>query len=251
MHVEHYQLWERCRGFVKEMCVGRDPSHGLPHAEKVTEIAVLIFCMQEQTSTSDAAATLSRIIFTAMIHDVADHKYDSEGTLKRRLETFVQDEPSEALGTRESRIYVLQTIEAISFSAEKRCGRRWFASTLPDDWLRVRDIVSDADKLEAIGHAGLIRCLQYTVHSLSTRKGDEIDKEHHERWKAEGRPHWSAAAERQCLDAVRKHFEEKLTLLSTHYIVTRPGHFLSQRRHAEMCETLSEWEMNGLPPLAR
>ncbi|SCU69779.1 uncharacterized protein TEOVI_000134800 [Trypanosoma equiperdum] len=249
MQAQHYHLWERCREFVRVACAGRDSSHGLAHMEKVTESAILILCMQNQVAATDMHTTLSRVILVAMLHDVADHKYDSDGTLRHRVEAFIKEERNATIETAESHAYALQTIEAVSFSAEKQRGKRWFTSVLPTEWLRVRDIVSDADKLEAIGYAGLLRCLEYTSHLLLPR-GKTTEGEQHMKEGGEGRPHWSREFERQCLQNVREHFEEKLNLLPTEYIVTEPGRFLALPRRAEMVEALHQWEENGLPPLS-
>ncbi|KAG8343158.1 hypothetical protein ERJ75_001447700 [Trypanosoma vivax] len=245
MQTDHYRLWARCRDFVRATCVGRDASHGLAHMEKVTENSVLIFSMQCvdgccNENMEEKSVNLARIILVAMLHDVSDHKYDADGRLALRVEEFIRQEATQvpvaaaALGTAEHCQHALRTMEAISFSTEKRRGRRWFAAELPHSWLGVRDVVSDADKLEAIGHVGLRRCLQHTLHTLQLTEEEMLQ---------------SKEKLQLCLRRVRDHFDEKLSLLCTEFIVTEAGKFLAGPRHTEMVETLHVWETEGVPRL--
>ncbi|ORC90495.1 HD superfamily hydrolase [Trypanosoma theileri] len=260
METNHYELWTRCRTFVAEVCADRDASHGLAHMEKVTENALLLLHMQHGTAVN-LTVLIPRVILVAMLHDVADHKYDSTNVLQQRVRQFVGEEATALLSSSSSTTttttttstsvmtaeevqqYTLTAIEAISFSKEKSRGRRWFEDLLPAEWLIVRDVVSDADKLEAIGADGLRRCLLYTKHAM-LEKERQMAKEDSMLLKQE-----QEEKEKCCLQNVKTHFEEKLALLSTEYIVTTAGKFLATPKHMEMVKELQEWELHGLPSL--
>ena len=79
--------------------------------------------------------------------------------------------------------------------AEKKTG--WYLKNFTEIGLIVRNIVSDADKLEAIGEIGVNRCCQYTREKY----GEDLSKE-------------------KLVSYVKEHCEEKLFLLSEKYIKT-------------------------------
>ncbi|EAN98017.1 hypothetical protein C3747_40g235 [Trypanosoma cruzi] len=235
MEAGHLLLWARCRRFVGDVCAGRDATHGLAHMETVTGNALLILHM-EHGAASCPSLTISRVILVAMLHDVADHKYDAAGRLIQQVREFLGAEKgaitAAGMDSEEAFSHALTTIEAVSFSKEKKQCMRWFEAKLPSDWVFVRDVVSDADKLEAIGEEGLRRCLVYTMHTLLIR---------------EGRQGWDAVLQQRCLQGVKEHFVEKLSRLSKEFIVTAAGKFLAAPRHAAMERALQEWESQGLP----
>jgi HD superfamily phosphodiesterase len=136
--------------FVKEVCAGRPPSHGLEHMKLVRDRALVIrsrLPINEQPAAYDVA-------LIALLHDVADHKYDHDGQLRAKVLEFLEAGQLHS-GT------VMACIDAISFSKERALGMRWYTATLEPYWVQIRDIVSDADKLEALGAVGGQRCLEY------------------------------------------------------------------------------------------
>lgn len=219
-------IWSKCHAFVGKVCADRDPTHGLQHMEEVTTIALSLASLDE-VEESRSATTIERIILIGMLHDVNDHKYDRDGTLDALVTHFVKDTCAEFFPTVDASI-PLQTISAISFSKEKKNGKRWFEAHLPAEWIRVRDLVSDADKMTAIGKDGLERCWHYNTerigHEAAMRtKPSEMLKE------------------------VRDHAEEKLLRLTDEYIVTAAGKLRAKPLHEEMKVTLALWEQEGVP----
>jgi HD superfamily phosphodiesterase len=105
---------------------------------------------------------------------------------------------------------IMDIIERISYSREKTFGDSDWLATLGETGIIVRNIVSDADKLEAIGEIGIRRCEQYSRHVS---------------------PHnvWAR---------VRQHADEKLLHLRDHYIRTRAGKQLAAPLHDEMVTLL-------------
>lgn len=290
----HYEVWERCTAFVGRVCADRDASHGLAHMRKVTEQAVLLYLMSTSSATTRAeqAGMLYRIILVAMLHDVADHKYDTDGTLFQQVEAFVEVEAAALLGrvaegkteeffcplpcratspdgVEQVKQLVLTALDAISYSKEHKRGMRWFVPALmrgsevcPSmrdahaqacSWVAVRDFVSDADKLEAIGEEGLLRCYEYTCERVraaavgATNKGGTSTATTMQGAAAAARIEREAG--RALLKDVVEHFHEKLKRLLPEFIVTHPGKFLGTPRSAEMATLLAEWEAHGPPPV--
>ena len=75
--------------FVDEVCNAgfrkHDTSHGLVHAKKVTSNALIISFLQGLGPQSN---TVRLVAIVAMLHDVADHKYDKDGSLKAKVKTL-------------------------------------------------------------------------------------------------------------------------------------------------------------------
>lgn len=121
-------IWTRCREFVQVATAGRDPSHGYPHMEEVCQKAVLIASL---LGVNDE--TMKSVVIVAMLHDVNDHKYDKDGTLTEIVTKFVN-----GICPGEEGEMVLKTILAISFSKEKRRGKKWFVDVLGTRWTTIR-----------------------------------------------------------------------------------------------------------------
>lgn len=88
----------------------------------------------------------------------------------------------------------------------------------------VRDVCSDADKIEAIGLVGIQRCLQYSaeVHHKTGRPGD-------------------ITAETLIAELVA-HGHEKLFILLDEYVVTEAGKALARPSHDVMMAEASKLE---------
>jgi uncharacterized protein len=138
--------------FVKDICINRDESHDYNHMKRVSKIAL------ELLNNIDAKnKNLKNKVYTiAMLHDVNDHKYFNEN-INQKLIVFLQD-------NFENWENYLNCIESISFSKEYKWGLNWYESILPPEWILVRNIVSDADKIDAVGKIGLDRCIIYESH---------------------------------------------------------------------------------------
>lgn len=279
MHKEILALWERCRTFVSAVCKDRDSSHGLSHMSRVTELALLLYFMDHGDSSGEGLSqddnlSLIRIILVGMLHDVADYKYeDTEGSLQKRVDLFVHQEcerlqqlaqkelaeklfaPAQLAALRnhfsveeESRKLRL-VICSISFSKEKKQGMNWYADSslgLDQDWISVRNWVSDADKLEAIGESGLLRCYHYgTVKT----KGEGVEWPHEKPLPPTGTAEYKRL-ESYLLNELTTHHEEKLVRLVDEYIRTPAGKMLGQIRQKEMNDLLEKWKASEPPPFS-
>ncbi|KAG5469319.1 hypothetical protein LSCM1_02534 [Leishmania martiniquensis] len=290
MEALHYDLWARCTSFVASACAGRDASHGLAHMRKVTEQAILLYLMDAAGAAEpgEIAGVLYRIILVGMLHDVADHKYDADGTLLSLVTTFAATEAAmlvaHAANTESSCFCVplphvkagageeekarlvtqllLTSLDAISYSKEAARGMRWFVPALSDgvetvgskgsSWVAVRDYVSDSDKLEAIGGDGLLRCYEYTCahyRAEALAQGALKSSQPSSEMTAPRAPSAERQLEAMLLREVVKHFDEKLKRLLPVFIVTPAGKNLGTPRAAEMAALLDEWQHAGPPPV--
>lgn len=211
--------WNILSDFVKTICAGRDDSHGHAHMKAVAETTRFII-QQDWLYEGDSIVVLLDAITAAWLHDVADHKYDHDGTLEQRLDAF---------GTANISNYreIKQVIKYVSFSTENKAILAGtplnFPAILGAYYSQIRDIVSDADKLEAIGTIGIQRCVEYTTHTNPTYTHAQV------------------------ISDVKKHADEKLLRIASQFIRTPTARTIANIRHNEMDEWLQAHTI-PLPP---
>ena len=109
------------------------------------------------------------IIAAAQLHDVDDHKYVDENHHKNQgssCHAALLATECFAINEVDSIVHIMS---AVSFSKEYKERERGLEPSVPFDYTAVlgesgafvRDVVSDADKLLAIGAIGVERCLEY------------------------------------------------------------------------------------------
>ena len=205
--------WNLLSDFVKETCKDRDDSHGHAHMKAVAEMTRYIV---EQDFIDESGNLMLDAITAAWLHDIADHKYDHDGTLEQRLDEF---------GAANIWNYqeIKHVIKYVSFSTENKAILAGtplnFPAILGAYYSQIRDIVSDADKLEAIGKIGIQRAVEYTT---------------------EANPSFTP---QQVIEDVYKHAHEKLLRLATEFIKTPLARSIAARRHREM----EEWVQAHAP----
>ena len=210
------QRWQLLSDFVLTTCAGRSYTHGHAHMKAVAETSAYLLFVDFYDK--DGSMMLDTIT-AAWLHDVADHKYDHDGTLEQRLDEF---------GTANIWNYteIKHVIKYVSYSTENKA----IASGTPLDfplilgayYSQIRNIVSDADKLEAIGKIGISRAIIYTT---------------------EANPTYTQA---QVVADVHKHAHEKLLRLATQFIKTPTARAIATQRHKEM----EEWLRSHTPTAA-
>jgi hypothetical protein len=203
------QRWTKLSEFVQTICAGRSDTHGHAHMKAVAEMSsYLLFA---DFFDKDGSMMLDTIT-AAWLHDVADHKYDHDGTLEQRLDEF---------GTANIPNYteIKQVIKYVSYSTEHKAIASGtplnFKQILGDYYSNIRDIVSDADKLESIGVKGMERSLTYNTDTNPTFTHAQVIAE------------------------VRKIYDEKLVKLATQFIRTPTARAIAQKEHTKMEEWLA------------
>lgn len=141
--------FEKLIEFVKINTSTYDESHDFNHALSVFENCKKIIELESEILFE---IDWNLIAYTALLHDVCDHKYVSCIT-KEDLFKFVE----ENLGS-DKATQVLSIIDNISYSKEAK-GK---LVKLEEPYETYRNIISDADKIEALGEVGLKRCIQFS-----------------------------------------------------------------------------------------
>lgn len=129
--------------FVKKHTSQFDESHDYKHAIAVYKNALNIAKIEFPFYDNEI------LEYACMLHDVCDHKYE-HSISKEDLNKYICKKliPSKAK-------LVIDIINNISFSQEIKNKRQKLNTPY-------QDIVSDADKLEALGEVGLNRCIEFT-----------------------------------------------------------------------------------------
>ena len=193
-----------CSDFVKKTCIDRDESHGHHHMQTVFNNSLQI-CLGEDITDPNIIKLVSIV---AWLHDVADHKYDKNGQLEQLVKDFLTTnfQPDAEL--------IWNIITRISYSKEIKSKADW-ELVLGSEGILIRNIVSDADKLEAIGKIGIERCIQYGAEHHRHKYNEEAPRE-------------------LLLKHVNEHAKEKLLLLKDHFIYTSTGKKMAEPLHNEM-----------------
>ncbi len=121
---------------VKKCCEGNEPGHDFNHVLRVRDLALEI---SKSVECDQVLVTL-----LALFHDINDHKLPNKASLKDVLETAHIVSP-----LKEKILYI---VPFLSFSKYP---------TLPDDFPIEGKIVSDADRLDALGAVGIARAFSY------------------------------------------------------------------------------------------
>jgi HD superfamily phosphodiesterase len=203
--------WDLLSEFVRETCAihGRDDSHGHAHMQAVAQQARTII---QQDHIDDTGNLTLDAITAAWLHDIADHKYDSDGSLQALLDTF---------GNKHIWNYpeIKQVIKYISYSSENRALLAGtpldYPKILGAYYAQIRDIVSDADKLEALGATGVHRAIEYTTQANPAYSRDQV------------------------IADVKKHAQEKLLRLASEFIRNPTARAIAKTKHNEMLATLT------------
>lgn len=203
--------WNMLSDFVKDACHNRDPSHGWEHMKIVAETSKYII-QQDYKNYSEFNKLILDAITVGWLHDVADHKYDTDGKMTNLLISW-------GMSNIENFPQLLKAVKLVSFSSENKAillGKPIeYDTELGYHLALVRHIVSDADKLEAIGLIGMERAIGYTRHANPEHSMEQI------------------------ISDVKKHAHEKLLRLAGEFMRTPTGKQIAQIRHNEMLHELS------------
>ena len=159
--VPYAETYASTRDFAEKILEGRDDTHGFAHCAIVYRHAMGIFDDILSEKDEENMRLLENIegkkidarkviAVAAYLHDVLDHKYDSTQETADRMAAHIQIVCSE-----EEIKWVHFIIDHVSYSAQKK--GKFKIADIPEDKLLLRNVVSDADKLEAIGIDGVNR----------------------------------------------------------------------------------------------
>lgn len=192
--------------FVDKVTEGRDSSHGWVHMRDVADTTFRLY--QELPPRQQIIIPFHILLATAWLHDVMDAKYDPEKTLRDTLIQFLESVYLPAN-------LILRLIECVSYSYEVMLQganpnyRQEWEQEFGEAGLLVRDLVSDADKLHALGFTGFVRCTEYIQHMNPNLSPEEV------------------------YALVYKHAQEKLFHLHE-FLRTEPGKQHGMQAHQEM-----------------
>ena len=210
LNIHKNSINQLCGEFVRETCKDRDPSHGYNHMKQVKENSMIIY--HGENINDPYIKNLCKIV--AWLHDVADHKYDKDNQLEHIIKKFLSEHFPE-----DSKL-IWDIIQRISYSKEVKQGKIDWLLTLGEKGCIVRNIVSDGDKLEAIGKIGIERCVEFSKEQYYKNNGENIPT-------------------KLLIDEVCKHSDEKLLRLKDEFINTKTGKCLAEPLHNEMINILT------------
>lgn len=123
---------------VKDHFAHAEKGHDFAHTMRVAHLAVAI----GRTEQADE----DLLFLGALLHDVADHKFDYRSLEEIAMPWQGGSIPADQFSR------AIELAKSVSFSSQ--------GGTAPTDWLELR-CLRDADRLEAIGAMGIARCFHY------------------------------------------------------------------------------------------
>jgi uncharacterized protein len=162
MKKELEELNEKLSAFVEENTKIFDDSHNHFHMAQVVKNSFQILDhdnnAREMQLKYPEIATL--VLIVAWLHDVRDHKYPNSIS-EEHLRTFIDEISSQT-------DLILDIIANISFSKEAKGLRKTFS----EPYQTVLNVVTDADRLEAIGAVGIVRC-----ETFARERGERVPED--------------------------------------------------------------------------
>lgn len=202
-----------------------DPSHDAFHVQRVRRTALHLaraVTASEGTSKPD----LLTVELAALLHDVLDKKYvtaaeaaDPYAFFRPFFESVTSEAGLDLIKDGRARL-IARIIDNVSWSTEKRLREAGQLKVWHQECVELH-CVQDADRLDAIGAFGILRCAAYsavTNHPLHTPDNDP----------------------KQSMSAVQ-HFHDKLLRIRDR-LKTIPGKQLAEKRHKLMVDFLQSVE---------
>ncbi len=151
---------DKLYNLAKKVYKNRDKSHGIYHATKVKDNAMIICNKLNITDIN----MLLKIEAAALLHDAWDHKYIKPNTMKHHeIKTYVYNKLISFYFSDHDIKDIEIIIDNISLSLEMNNNNNNIYIDLKHLQL-MRDIVSDADKLEMLGLNGIDRIIEYQLY---------------------------------------------------------------------------------------
>ena len=132
--------------FVMRATSSFDASHDINHARNVYALTMRIARSMDLEGCKDV------LTFASKLHDVCDHKY-SGGITRDELIEFIASHLGDIKAQN-----VMKIIDNVSYSTEIS----GMCETLDEPLNTYLTVIRDADRLEALGYAGIERCITYS-----------------------------------------------------------------------------------------
>ncbi|AYV75555.1 MAG: putative HD superfamily hydrolase [Terrestrivirus sp.] len=185
--------------FVSEVTKQFDESHDVTHAICVYNNTMNIINSMKNNFDFD----YDIVMMASLLHDVCDYKYPNSIT-RNELEAFILSQVS-----KEKTKIILDIIDNISYSKEMK-GQ---LVELISPYNIYRDVISDADKIEALGQVGINRCITFT-----RERGGKVPE-----------------------DVITHCHEKLLRLLPERFIRTEEGKCMAKPFHDEIVEYVNKF----------
>ena len=187
-----------------------DETHDVNHHIAVYHNAIKIITELNIDCYDNYLDIYELMMYASLLHDTIDYKYklNLENNIKKLDEFLMAKVPKKFTE-------IKWIIDNISYSKEVKSG---YPIYLSNNLVQIaRDIVSDADKLEAIGEFGIKRCTEFVTifNPLITNKNE-------------------------IMALVVEHCHEKLLKLKDDFIHTIPGKKMAEPGHQFMIEYISQ-----------
>lgn len=198
------EQYDRVFRFVTESTKDFDDSHNEKHAKEVRDLSLEI-ANGEKDRLNICTFTIEAL---ALLHDVRDHKYPNSITEDELIRFMIKEFGEERA------LHIRELIDNVSFSKESK----GLCKTFPDqDNLA---IVRDADRIQALGELGFMRCVKFIESNNPTYTSTEVMK-----------------------SFVQHAYEKLLRLLPEGYIVTETGKKLAKEAHESMESIVARIEL--------
>ena len=161
---------------LKKFYKNRDKSHDWNHVINVKNNALMII---DNLNNELSDLDINIILISSIAHDIWDHKYSKDIEKTNKLKDEFITILSSYNYTNTTINDIIKIIDNISFAKEFKLRNSGSSLILPESINYLRNIVSDADKLEALGIEGIKRMIDYRIYSHNENIIEDI-KEHYE-----------------------------------------------------------------------
>ncbi|KAI0784221.1 hypothetical protein C8Q75DRAFT_724745 [Abortiporus biennis] len=147
-----------------------DPSHDAYHVQRVRKTALHIARVISESSNTDRKPDLLTVDLAALLHDVLDKKYVTPAEAADPYAYFLPFFQAQAAAGGVDLVAdgraktITKIVDNVSWSTEKKLREKG----LLEDWHRdcvELHCVQDADRLDAIGAFGIMRCAAFSTVS--------------------------------------------------------------------------------------